>query len=183
VLAARRDDIPEKVSGMLGEQRLSEASHRTVLDALGDHRPRTIGEVHAAAGGLGFDAVADAVIELAAFDHIAIAQDDATIERCAVPTARLNAKLVALAATSDDIGVLASPVTGGGVAVDRVEQLFCGAIEAGYATPGAWVGDAQARVTSVGGADIGDVAALARGTRRFASHRLPMLRALRVVVD
>ena len=183
VLAVHRDDIPEKVSGMLGEQRLSEAPHRAVLDALGDHRPRTIGEVHASAGGLGLDAVTDAVVELAAFDHLSIAQDDAAIERCASRTARLNATLVAHAATSDDIGVLASPVTGGGVAVDRLEQLFCGAIAAGQTTPEAWMADAQARVTSVGGAAIGDVAALARGARRFASHRLPVLRALRIVLD
>lgn len=181
VLATHRDDIPEKVTGMLGEQRLSEASHRAALDALGDHRPRTIGDMHANATGVAFDAVVDAIVELAAFDHVAIAQDDATIERSSTRTSRLNAALVAHAATSGDIGVLASPVTGGGVAVDRVEQLFCGAIAAGHVTPESWTTDAIARVTAAGGADPGDAAALARGARRFASQRLPVLRALGVV--
>ncbi len=107
--------------------------------------------------------------------------DDATIERSSTRTSRLNAALVAHAATSGDIGVLASPVTGGGVAVDRVEQLFCGAIAAGHVTPESWTTDAIARVTAAGGADPGDAAALARGARRFASQRLPVLRALGVV--
>lgn len=176
VLVSAPEDIPDKVSGMLGEVRLSDASHRTVIDALRDHVPRTIGEVHAAAGAFPIGDIADAVFALAAFDHIAIAQDDTTIERCAPRTSRLNALLVERARASDDIDVLASPVTGGGVAVARIEQVFLAAIAAGRASP-----DDLARFAREALADRdADASAPAR---RFVAQRLPVLRALRVTAS
>lgn len=177
VLAAPRRDVAERVTGPLGELRLSGPVHLAVLAALGDHRPRTIEAVQAATG-LEIDALADAAFQLAAFGYLAPAQDDATITRCTPGTERLNARLVAHASTSDDIAVLASPVTGGGLAVDRVEQLFLGALRSGYETPQEWAAHAGSLARSPDAAAIPDPAALLARARHFAERRLPVLRAL-----
>ena len=176
VLAALHEEVADRVTGPLGEQRLADPAHLAVLAALGDHRPRTIRDVQAATG-LEVDALADAVFQLAAFGYASIAQDDATIGHCAPRTERLNARLVAQAATSDDITVLASPVTGGGVAVDRIEQIFLGAIASGCTTPDTWAAHARLRATSWSEEE------LASAARGFAERRLPVLRALGVAAE
>lgn len=174
VLTAPREDVAERVTGPLGELRLADPAHRAVLAALGDHRPRTVGDLHAAAAGFQIDELANAVFDLAATGHVALAQDDAVIARCAPHTGRLNAYLIARVATSDDIAVLASPVTGGGVAIERIEQLFLDARSAGRVTPEEWAAHARRSATS------GDEAELVARARRFAKSRLPVLRALGV---
>jgi hypothetical protein len=174
VLAVPRGDVAERVTGPLGEQRLSEPVHLAVLAALRDHRPRTIHDIQVATG-LEVSVLADAVFQLAAFGYVALAQDDATIARCTPRTERLNARLVSLAAASDDIAVLASPVTGAGVSVERIEQLFIGAIAAGRATSEEWAAYARKRATSWNEAE------LATRARSFSERRLPVMRALGVV--
>jgi len=174
VLAVPREDVAERVTGPLGELRLADAVHRSVLDALGDHRPRTIAEMQPATAGFPFEELAAAVFELAATGHVALAQDDATIGHCAPRTGRLNARLLAHAASSDDIAVLASPVTGGGVTVEWLEQLFLAAMESSGSAPEAWAAHARLRATAW------DEAELATRARRFAERRLPVLRALGV---
>ncbi len=121
VLAAPRGWIAERVTGPQGELRLDGAAHRAVLDALGDHRPRALGELAITAPRIEAAELADAVFELAAFDAVAVAQDDDLIIACTPRTARLNAALLSHAAGLENIGVLASPVTGGGVVVDKRE--------------------------------------------------------------
>lgn len=174
VLAVPASDVAERVTGPLGEQRLAGPAHLAVLAALGDHQPRMIQDVQATTG-LEIDILADAVFQLAAFGYVAPAQDDEAIARCTPRTERLNAELVAHAATSDEIAVLASPVTGGGVGVEWIEQLFIGAIAAGRATPGEWAAHAQQHATSWNEAE------LATRARGFAGRRLPAMRALGAV--
>jgi len=171
VLAVPRGDVAERVTGPLGEQRLADPAHLAVLAALFDHRPRAIRDVQATTG-LDLGILADAVFQLAAFGYVSLAQDDATVARYAPRTERLNARLVAHARTSEDIAVLASPVTGGGVPVEWIEQLFLGAIESGCSRPEEWAAHARLHVTSR------DEAELATRARAFAERRLPVLRAL-----
>jgi SAM-dependent methyltransferase len=175
VLAVPRGDVAERVTGPLGEQRLSDPVHGAVLASLGDHRPRTIAEIQPAAAAFEVDELANAVFELAATGYVAMGQDDATIGLCASRAGRLNARLVANGVTSDDIAVLASPVTGGGIAVDRIDQLFLGAVESGCSSPEEWAAHARLHAT------LHDQTELATRARAFAERRLPVLRALGVV--
>ena len=110
VLVTPRADIPERVSGPLGELRLDSAAHRTVLDALADHQPRALGTLS------GADVLADAAFELAACGHLAVAQDEADQFRATPRALRLNALLMEPGGGFSEADVLASPVTGGGVA-------------------------------------------------------------------
>lgn len=174
VLVVAGEDVAERVTGPLGELRLADPVHCAVLAALGAHQPRTIGDLGAATAAYGVDELSNAVFELAATGHVALAQDEATIARCAPRTGRLNTQIVAQAATSDDIAVLASPVTGGGVPVDWLEQLFLGAMESGCAAPEELAAHAGRRATTWNEADL---ISRARG---FVRSRLPVLRALGV---
>ncbi len=177
VLTVPRGDVAERVTGPLGEQSLADPVHREVLAALGVHAPRAI-EYLRATTGLAVGTLADVVFQLAAFGYVSVAQDDATVARCTERTQRLNARLVTLAATSDDIAVLASPVTGGGVNVDRLEKLFLEAIASGGRTPDDWV--AHARQRAAGWLDTAGATELAQQARRFADRRLALLQALGV---
>lgn len=172
VLTTPCADVPERVSGTLGEVRLDTPIHRAVVEALGDHRPRTLETLHAATGAA-FENVVDAVFSLCAFDHVAAAQDAAVAAAVRARTAALNAHLVALARDSGDIGVLASPVTGGGIAVDRVEQLLVAASAASHA-------DAASRADYVARFDATDPSRLRVRAARFGAQREGMLRALGV---
>ena len=70
--------------------------------------------------------------------HLSAVQDDALIAKAKRRTDRLNAYLAMKARSSGDITFLASPVTGGGVAVARFQQLFLLAIAQGKKQPREW---------------------------------------------
>ena len=48
-------------------------------------------------------------------------------------TRALNSALIEKAAFSGEVGFLASPVTGGGVSIGRIQQLSCGRLRADVA--------------------------------------------------
>jgi SAM-dependent methyltransferase len=178
VLTRHPDDIPAKVVGERGEVRLAEPAHRAVIDALASHRPGTVGSIaeSPACRDIALDVLTDAIHALAAFGHVMPAQDDATIARCAPRAAGLNALLLARARTTDDIDFLASPVTGGGVAVDAIDQLLLGAVAEGATTPAAWVARAATAPAFV--ASRLDMRRLTARADRLAGGRLAMLREL-----
>lgn len=183
VLTSHPDDIPAKIVGERGEVRLAEPAHRAVIDALASHRPCTVDALADAPGcrEIAFDVLTDAVFALAAFGHLMTAQDDATIARCAPGTSGLNSVLLARARASDDIDFLASPVTGGGVPVDIVDQWLVGAIADGATTPAAWVAHAATAPAFV--ASGLDVRRLTARADRLLAGRLGMLRRLGCIAD
>jgi len=66
------------------------------------------------------------------------AHDEATAEAVAPQCARLNAHLIERARISGEVGILASPVTGGAVSIGRFELMFAGARAAGHKKPADW---------------------------------------------
>lgn len=183
VLTSHPDDIPVKIVGERGEVGLAEPSHRAVIAALASHRPSTVGALAdtPTCRDIAFAAITDAVFSLAAFGHVTIAQDDATIARCAPRASGLNRALMARARASDDIGFLASPVTGGGVAVDPLDQLLIGGIAAGSTTSAACVEHAATAPSFI--ASGLEVRRLSARADRLLEGRLPMLTALGCVPD
>lgn len=183
VLTSRPDDIPAKIVGERGEVRLAEPAHRAVIDALVSHRPCTVAALADSPDcrEIPFASLTDAVFDLAAFSHVMTAQDDATIARCAARASALNAKLLDRARTSDDIAFLASPVTGGGVAVDGIDQLLIGAIGTGATRPEAWAEHAATAPSWI--ASGGVARRLAERARRMADGHLAMLRVLGCAAD
>lgn len=91
---------------------------------------------------------------------------------------------------SNELGFLASPLTGGGVAVNRFQQFFLMARQQGRKTPREWAqftwDQLQAlgsRLTKKGQAlatAVENLAELTRQAEDFTARRLPVLKALQI---
>lgn len=139
VLTAHRADVSLKVSGAR-EATMNAEVYQPILDLLADHKIRTIEEVEKSVRekNINFLQVAQAVIALIGAGHVAPAQDDVAIAGAKADCDKLNAFVIKRARSSGDIGFLASPVTGGAIAVGRFAQLFMLAAANGRARPEEW---------------------------------------------
>ncbi|HZV64881.1 MAG TPA: class I SAM-dependent methyltransferase [Telluria sp.] len=137
VLLTHRPDVTLKVNGALGEATMSATVYDPILDVLADHKAHTLGEIEQAvqAKGVVFGQVVEAALVLASSGHVAAVQDGRIVDKAKTHTDKLNAYLLDKARGSGEIGYLASPVTGGGVAVGRAEQLFLSALSDGKKRP------------------------------------------------
>lgn len=145
ILIQPRADVSLKVTGSLGEATLQETVYGPILDVLADHKPKTVGEIERtlrggteAARAVTFAQLVQAVTVLMGSGAVAPAQDEATIQKVKKRTDRLNRHLMQLARTRHELGYLASPVTGGGIAVPRFHQLFLQARSQGHKEPQDW---------------------------------------------
>lgn len=113
-----------------------------ILEALGDRpcRPWSLEELVALEGlsRSTKEEILRALLVLVDAGIVHPAQPKARIEQAAAACARLNAEILHRAVTEDRIRALASAVTGGGVSVSRIEQLFLLAYKQGARTPDAW---------------------------------------------
>jgi len=193
LLAVPRANMTLKVSGALGEAALQEAVYNPILDALADYKPKTLGQLEQSLSGknISFATLAQAVMILSASSRLVAVQDDATIPKAKKHTDKLNAYVTDKARGSADISYLASPVSGGGVMVDRVQQLFMLALSQGRKQPQEWaqftwqilaaqgqkiVKEGKALVT----ADE-NLAELNQQATAFATTQLPILKALQII--
>jgi len=122
--------------------------------------------------------------------HLHVAQSEAAAAEAAPRCQALNAHLLEHAAQSDDISVLASPITGSGVLVSHEQQLFLHARALGKTSPSEWAAHAQRRYSALGIrlTNAGKVlepgtetqAHLEQSARTFENEELAVLRALAV---
>lgn len=125
VLAAPREDVSLKVTGVLGEANLHESVYLPLLELLSDYKIHTLLEIEQALqGATDFSGVVQALILLSGGGYIYLAQEDAVIKAAMPASTRLNHELCMQARHSDAVTVLASPVTGGGIPLNRFQQLF-----------------------------------------------------------
>lgn len=128
-----------------------------------------------------------ALAVLKALDLVAPALPAAGLAQRRESCVRLNALLLADAASADRMPALACPVTGGGVAVDRIGKLFLAALSGGHdPVLFAWdrLKEAGQRVLRDGKplhTDTQNRAELAERWESFSRRRLPVLRALGAV--
>jgi SAM-dependent methyltransferase len=141
VLGKPAAQVPLSVNTPLGQGDLNKDIYMPVLEALGDHRPRTIGEIEAVVGprGVPLSLVVEALLVLTGIGVVHAAQDEQAIAAAAPAARRLNAAILDHARHSEAIACLASPVTGGGITIGRIEQMFLLARSQGTAAPGEWV--------------------------------------------
>ncbi|AVR98393.1 class I SAM-dependent methyltransferase [Pseudoduganella armeniaca] len=192
VLVKRREDVAPSVTGPAGKADLTPAIYSPVLDALADHTPRDIGNLIDTLGPQGLVplVVTEALMLLCGMGVVAPANDDATVQALRPRTVALNAELCRRGRSSSDIGMLASPLTGGGIPVQRFSQLFLLALQDGANAPGdmaryAWkILDAQGQRLNVEGAVLAtpeqNLAQLERHAQAFMEKELPLLRSLYV---
>lgn len=109
------------------------------------------------------------------------AQPRARVDEATPACARLNAEILRRALTKDRLHALASPVTGGGVSVSRIQQLFLLAWHTGARSPDAW---AKFAWEAPGGSDVDKVpvADILKEALYF-QQRLPQFAALKLIEE
>ncbi|MGL5447003.1 MAG: class I SAM-dependent methyltransferase [Rhabdaerophilum sp.] len=192
MLVAKRQGISLKVTGALGEANLSEAVYGPLLDSLADYRPKTIGQVEQALRdkNIGLAQIIQSVMILSGSGTLALVQDDAAIAKARKASERINTHLLSKSRSTSDIGFLASPVTGGGVAVGRFNQLFLLALEQGQKSPAQWAQFTWSILAAQGQRIVKDGATiesaeenlveLTKQAQAFSDDVLPILKALQI---
>jgi len=140
VLTAPPGGITLKVRGAAVEAGLNESVYTPLLEILGDYKPRTLGQLETALAErkIGLLQILEAVIILASRSELALAQAPEAVQAATAASQRLNLKLCERARASEDTAVLASPVTGGGLSLGRIGQLFLLAHSLGMRGAAAW---------------------------------------------
>lgn len=188
VLCMPRPAVGKSVMGNQAQMALASEVYDPILDLLADHRPRSVGEIEAALGGrLRGEELSKAILVLTGQGSISSAQSAELAERAVAPCQALNRKALERARSSDDVGYLACPATGGAVPAPRFQRLFALASlqsdKAGDWAVFAWgilkgqgqtlMKDGKALVT-----DKDNLAALGEQAEAFGAAVLPMWRAL-----
>ena len=193
ILVVNRDDVSLNIKGTRGACTLSEGVYAPILDALSDYEVKSLSELEQVikVNDISFTRLIEAVMILAGMGVISATQDEDIIEKASTQTKRLNQYLISQSRYKGDIACLASPVTGGGVPVDRIQQMFLSALNQGIETPAGWTDYAcelltfQQQAISKNGKAIeakeGMMAELLTQAKDFSEKRLPILKALQVV--
>lgn len=135
VLCTPREDVPLKATGVLGEITMAEAVYQPILDVLADYTPKTVGQLEGGIKTLNLAQIIKSVIILIGQGHLSPAQDAKTIADCKAKAKSMNQLLLNKARGSADVSSLADPVTGGGLPLNRFQQLFLLAHQQGQKTP------------------------------------------------
>ena len=193
MLATHRADVSLKVTGALGEADMQEAVYNPILDALADHKTKTLGQLEQALKdqNIAFGLITQAVMILVASGTLVAVQDDALIAKAKKQTDKLNACLMEKCRGSNDINYLASPVTGGGITVNRVQQLFMLALSQGKKLPAEWAQFTWQLLAAQGKTIVKEgktletpeenLAELSLQATAFATKQLPIMKALQVI--
>ena len=125
VLVNAPGEVALTVAGALGQRDMAAAVYRPILDLLGDGNPTSIGQLEQALGdSVRFGSLFEAVMVLAGKGDLAPAQDEEAQARVRARAEGLNRRILDKARGSGELAHLASPVTGGGIATPRFDQLF-----------------------------------------------------------
>jgi hypothetical protein len=115
----------------------TEKVYLPLLERLSNPEPVSIATLETALGPKGAtrDQILDAALLVAGQNQLELVQPDETTRRVRERSARLNTHFMEALHSGDGFDDIASPVTGGGVPVDRVQQLFLLALRDGAAGP------------------------------------------------
>jgi SAM-dependent methyltransferase len=193
ILTGQRADVSLKIKGALGEATMQEAIYSPILDALADHKPKTLGQLEAVVkdNNIMFAQLLQAVMVLSGTGALMSVQDETLIQKAKKYTDKLNAFLMDKSRSSSDFSYLASPVTGGGVTVNRFHQLFMLAYSNGKKQPADWAQFASQVLLSQHEKVLKDgkaletpeenLAELTLQASTFATKQLPIMKALQVI--
>lgn len=195
VLTVPEGDITLKLNGPAGEAHLQAGVYRPLAAALAErrHEPKRFDELaqHAALKAVAPGQIAQALFVLSGLGHASPAHGVAEEAQVRATASALNRHILERAVHSGDVSFLASPVSGGGVGVGRVQQLFLRSIGRGRRTPQDWALDIwpvletqnqrlirDGKTIATAAENISELATMGLD---FAQKRLPILEALGVV--
>jgi len=193
MLVQSRADVSLKITGSAGEANMQESIYGPILDVLADNRPHTLAQIEQAMKGrrIAFPQLVQVVTVLTGAANVVPVQDESVVSRARSRTDKLNAYFCDKARGGGDVHFLASPLSGGAHAVNRIQQLFLLAMKSGKATPAEWAGFAWQILSAQGQKIVKDgkpiesandnVAELSSQARAFAEKQLPILKAMHIV--
>jgi Predicted methyltransferase regulatory domain len=191
VLTSPPEDVVLTIKGNLGETKLQEDVFKPIIEFLASsaYAPKTAAAIVENLPKLGLAQIAQALVLLSGIGHVSPTQTSAQSKAAQASSDALNAKLVSISEFSTDINYLASPVLGGGIGVNRFQQLFLKSLKQGRNTPQEWAGDAWKTLSSQGqrllkdskpiDSDEENVTFLTTMAEEFKAKRLPILRAVK----
>jgi SAM-dependent methyltransferase len=196
ILVQPRAEVSLKLTTSLGEAKLQEGIYGPILDLLSDHKPRSLGQIEQAlklgndTKGLSFSQIQQSVMVLSGSGSLLAVQDEGAVVKAKKSCERLNAHLMQKARAGNELSYLASPVTGGGITVQRFHQLFLMARQQGHKQPQDWaklVWDILSmqgqRLIKEGKRVEGakeNMAELTEMAQAFADKNLPIFKALQI---
>jgi SAM-dependent methyltransferase len=190
-LSTLRADVPMTVKGVLGEAALQADVYGPILDGLAGG-PKTLRALVAdkAVDALGWARLTEALKILVGSGHLQPCLPVKDEARRAKSARTFNAAVMARAQDGGDLGFLASPVTGGGIAVDRFSQLFLLAIASDRKAPKDWAAFAWDVLRGQGQSIVKDgkplatpeenLAELTARAETFVEKSLPVLKSLQI---
>ncbi|CAB3807412.1 hypothetical protein LMG28690_06797 [Paraburkholderia caffeinilytica] len=190
LLALPRASVLLTVRGALGEATLPESSYGPILDALASHQPARLAVIENSVRGVGitFPFIVKAVTLLAGAGVLLNVQDEAHVDLARPSSDRLNAAICEQALQHGDVQFLVSPVSGSGVFIPRVPQLFLLARRRHLREPTQWAEFAEAALHTsptpahamegVSVSSLNTRSDLIAKANRFAEIHLPILKAL-----
>lgn len=190
VLTVADRDVPGKVKVAVGEATLQEGIYGPIVEALAEdgRRAKSAGELARSPRlkHLQPSQIVDALAVLVGAGSVHPAQEGELAVKAR--TDALNAHLCNLARFGDEIGYLVSPLTGGGIAVPRIHQLFLLAMAEGRRGRAEWAKYAWEAFAAQGQRLIKEgrtlesaednLAELAAQAEEFEARRVPVLRSL-----
>lgn len=192
ILACQPSDLPMKVTGGQGEAELQEAVYKPILELLGTFHIYSVGQIEAKlADTLNLAQITQALLVMSGTGNLHFVRESSDLKSLKARTTALNRHLCERAKTNGEIVFLASPISAGGVAVSRFNQLFTLGVMAGKKTAtdlGAYVWDI---LSSFGQKIIKEgtkletheenLAEMTQQAADFVEKRLPILKALQIV--
>ena len=126
MLQTQAAQIPMTMTTVSSDITLNAQLYGPIIAVMSDLQAHTLGEIAGIVGNqhIGLQQVMEAVMMLIGGGHAAPLQADVDIVSSRAASAALNHHLIAQATLQGEIEYLASPATGGGVPVDRLQQLF-----------------------------------------------------------
>lgn len=122
VMTVEREKVELTAKGLRGEARLAPDIYNPVLDILADNKIHALDEISKNAPQITLPQLLEAITILCGKSVVSPAQDyNSNIKK---QIKRLNGAIEDIACSSSNIKFLASPVLGGGYALDRFSQIF-----------------------------------------------------------
>ncbi|HEU4622670.1 MAG TPA: class I SAM-dependent methyltransferase [Burkholderiaceae bacterium] len=184
VLVQPTSKVSLKIKTRLNETALPDQIYQPLIEALGNNRPKTIGELEAELAPFEIDinALVIAILMLVSLCIIYPAQDRVVIEENVLRAQGLNAHLIEQTWTIEGKCYLACPVTASGVAIEPLHRLFLQAERRGMSDPKRWALFAVEKLCGINeGTKQESLDEITRRAYAFAQIDLPVLKTLRVI--
>lgn len=196
MLMVPEGEIALKLNGPAGEAQLQPEVYRPLAAALAEGRyaPKGFMELlaHPTLKAVTPAQLSQALFVLTGLGHAAAAHSEDQAAAVRTTSQALNRHIIERSVHGTELSFLASPVTGSGIALGRIQQLFLRSLARGRRTPQDWAVDIWPVMESQNQRLIRDgksivsaaenIAELASMGQDFAQKRLPILEAAGVTL-